>query len=154
MTCDVGDVPSGETRSVTITMLVPADFAGADVTNTATVASDTPDPDPLNNSASFTSTAAASADLSVTKTGDATAIAGEQISWNVIVTNNGPSAAVNAVLTDTLPPGISDVTVTPDVCGPAAGTVTLRPVRHPGRRQRHPAHHRNRRRRRAPPPRS
>ena len=46
---------------------------------------------------------AAPADLSVTKTGPATANAGTVISYTITVTNNGANPATNATLTDTIP---------------------------------------------------
>ena len=47
--------------------------------------------------------AAASADLTVTKSGDETAVVGGTITYNLAVFNGGPDAAVNVVLTDPIP---------------------------------------------------
>ena len=51
----------------------------------------------------------ASADLAVTKTGPATALAGSNITYNLTVANRGPSLTTNAVVADTLPSGVSFV---------------------------------------------
>jgi uncharacterized repeat protein (TIGR01451 family) len=48
---------------------------------------------------------AAPADMSVIKTGPATANAGTVISYPITVTNNGANPAINAALTDTIPAG-------------------------------------------------
>jgi uncharacterized repeat protein (TIGR01451 family) len=48
---------------------------------------------------------AAPADMSVIKTGPATANAGTVISYTITVTNGGPNPAINATLTDTVPAG-------------------------------------------------
>jgi uncharacterized repeat protein (TIGR01451 family) len=49
--------------------------------------------------------AAAAAELSVVKSGPASATAGSVISYTITVTNAGPNAAINAQLTDPLPAG-------------------------------------------------
>jgi uncharacterized repeat protein (TIGR01451 family) len=79
------------------------------LSNTATV---TPpagwtDPDPDNNSSTDTDNLVASADLGVVKTGPATGIAGDLITYTITVSNTGPSSAQNASFTDTLPAGVT-----------------------------------------------
>jgi uncharacterized repeat protein (TIGR01451 family) len=56
---------------------------------------------------------AAAADLSVTKTGPATATPGSVISYTITVTNSGPNPAINATLTDTIPAGTTFSSLTP-----------------------------------------
>ena len=79
------------------------------MTNRARVAAATADPVAANDRDAVTTTIAAAADLSVTKTGPATATAGTAISWTVQATNAGPSDAVSLVVTDTLPAGTTYV---------------------------------------------
>ena len=55
----------------------------------------------------------ASSDLSLTKTGPATVTAAGTISYDVDVANLGPSDATNVAVTDTLPAGVTYVSVTP-----------------------------------------
>jgi uncharacterized repeat protein (TIGR01451 family) len=50
----------------------------------------------------------ASADLSVDKTGPATAQAGGVIEWTITATNGGPSVATDAIADDTLPAGVTN----------------------------------------------
>jgi uncharacterized repeat protein (TIGR01451 family) len=71
--------------------------------NTATATTDSVDPNTANNSDTVTTTITQSADVSVAKTGDATVVAGNDVTYTITVTNNGPSDASNVVLTDTLP---------------------------------------------------
>jgi len=56
-----------------------------------------------------TLTVIAEADLAVTKTGPAAAVAGNTITYTVTLSNNGPDAAPLATLTDALPAGLSFV---------------------------------------------
>ncbi len=58
------------------------------------------------------------ADLSATKTGPATVNAGASISYTVVVSNAGPSAADGASFSDTVPAGITGVNAS---CGSATG---------------------------------
>ncbi|MBX3286265.1 MAG: DUF11 domain-containing protein, partial [Actinobacteria bacterium] len=51
------------------------------------------------------------ADLSVTKSGPASVTAGGAIAYQLAVSNNGPSAASTVSVTDTLPPGVTFVSV-------------------------------------------
>ena len=62
--------------------------------------------------------AAASADLSVTKSGTATAKPGAQFDYQLVWTNNGPDAAANVKMTDTLPASVSFVSASFGPGGP------------------------------------
>ena len=64
-----------------------------------------PEPGSQTTTAPFNSTVATSADLAVTKTGPATAIAGTNVTYTLSVTNNEPSDAQAVSLMDTLPAG-------------------------------------------------
>jgi uncharacterized repeat protein (TIGR01451 family) len=81
--------------------------------------------------AQFTITTPTSADLSVTATGPSSVTAGTSASYTITVTNNGPNAAQNVVLTDSLPTGSNFVSITPAAGNPdsfnftqSGGTVT------------------------------
>lgn len=71
------------------------------------------------------STAASSADIAVTKT-DASdpVVQGNNITYKMVVSNNGPDTASSVTLVDTLPTGVSFVSATPGSCSHATGTVT------------------------------
>ena len=104
VTCPLGDIPNdGSTHSIQIVALIPASFTGS-ITNTATASSPTPDPLPGNNSASFAVSATPSADLSIQKTATTNPlVAGGPVTYQITVTNNGPSAASQVSMTDNLP---------------------------------------------------
>ena len=87
-------------------------------TNTATVSSDSADPNPVNDSSTVVTTVTPSADVEVTKDGPGTISAGSDITYTVTVTNNGPSDAANVSLTDTLPADTTFVSISQD-SGPA-----------------------------------
>jgi uncharacterized repeat protein (TIGR01451 family) len=92
-------------------------------TNTATIsASDQPDPNLGNNSASATETPQ-QADLSVTKSVDnATPGTGTTIHYTIAVNNLGPSAATNVTVQDSLPAGMTFVSATPSQGTYTSGT--------------------------------
>jgi uncharacterized repeat protein (TIGR01451 family) len=107
--CTHASLPVG-TSVFTLKVIVdPTTAAGTVLTNTATVSSSaTSDPNSGNDVATATTTVAASADLSVTKTDTPDPVnAGNQITYTITVTNAGPSNATSVTLTDTLPAGTS-----------------------------------------------
>ena len=111
-------LPSGGT--VTFTVSGTAGASGS-IANTATITAPggTTDPTPGNNSATDTDTIDPSADLSITKNDSATNVtAGATVNYEVVVTNNGPSAADGAVLTD---PAVANLTVTGVTCDSVTG---------------------------------
>jgi uncharacterized repeat protein (TIGR01451 family) len=66
-----------------------------------------------------------SADLSLTKTGSPNpATVGTTLSYRITVTNNGPAAATNVNVTDTLPPGVTFVSSS-TTQGTCNGTTTV-----------------------------
>jgi uncharacterized repeat protein (TIGR01451 family) len=72
----------------------------------------------------MTALGAPDADLAITKTGPATAIPGNAISYTITVTNNGPSDAAAVTVTDVTPTGLSFVSATPSA-GSCSGTSTM-----------------------------
>lgn len=128
LTCNLGNIANGANATVTIS--VTPTQAG-NITNTATVSGNEPDPDPGDNSDTESTTVEgagpASANLSVVKTDNPDpVIVNQQLTYTVTVTNLGPDAATNVVVTDTLPAGATFGSATPDQgsCGEAAGVVT------------------------------
>ncbi len=106
--CAVGDLLPGETASVVVTFDVPADAATGQVTNTAIADSPTPDPDLPARTARATIDVIRNADITVTKTLlTAPVVAGQPVTYQLVVSNAGPSAAVDATITDALPVGTS-----------------------------------------------
>jgi uncharacterized repeat protein (TIGR01451 family)/fimbrial isopeptide formation D2 family protein len=104
--CYLGTVYSGATAVITVVLRVNSDYAGASLVNSAQVSADQRDPVQSNNYSSVTTTVSQSADLAVAKTSLMNpAHAGQEILYQIIVTNTGPSDARNVVITDTLPVG-------------------------------------------------
>lgn len=116
--CTIGDLASGTPAAVTVTIsaTVSPEYDEDDLINAASVDSPTPDPDGTNDSAAAVLPVAASADLSITKTGPTgPTAAGSDIAWTVTVTNGGPSVARTVAVTDTPPAGLTDLTATSSV---------------------------------------
>ena len=109
VTCTLGSLANAGVATIQISVTVNADTPiGTTLVNRADVSSDVADPDNGNNSDNAFTNVGTSADLVVTKT-DAPdpVLAGELLTYDIIVTNNGPSSAVNVVLADTLPALVS-----------------------------------------------
>ena len=116
----------------TVGTLLPGDSATLDLvgtvheegtlTNTATGSSQTPDPNPGNNTGTSSVIVTASADLSIVKTAsvDPAPLNGA-FGYTIIVTNNGPSTAAGAVMSDPLPAGLRDAVTTSAGCVIVAG---------------------------------
>jgi uncharacterized repeat protein (TIGR01451 family) len=101
LNCNLGTMAVGTTKTITIKGTLASDSPASAVTNVATVATDTLDPDLTNNTASASVPMAQAADLQVTKTADpATAPAGSTITYTITAKNNGPSDAVNVYFDD------------------------------------------------------
>ncbi|HYK00647.1 MAG TPA: hypothetical protein VE974_02760 [Thermoanaerobaculia bacterium] len=128
ITCTAATFAAGASATFTLVAHVPGDSgSGTLYTNTATVSSAN-DPNEENN-ASTTSLTVSAVDLAVTKTGDETAIAGQEISYVITLMNSGPDVATTIQLTDVIPAGASFVSLTQDSgpvmsCGETNGVVT------------------------------
>ena len=108
VTGTIGDLAAGGLANLTFVVQTSASTP-SQVTDTATIASDTPDSDPTNNtSTSNPTTVVASADVSiVSETATPTnVLAGQSVTFTIIVANSGPSTATGVTLVDTLPTGL------------------------------------------------
>jgi len=124
-TCNLGTLAAG--ASATIRVNVTANGA-ADVNDTASVSSSTPDPVTSNNSATGHVSFIGGADLSITKTRSPNpVVAGTNLTYTITASNAGPSSATNVVVTDTLPGQISVVSVNPSV-GTCSGGIPGNPA--------------------------
>ncbi|HEY2961587.1 MAG TPA: DUF11 domain-containing protein, partial [Pyrinomonadaceae bacterium] len=130
---DTLSMPSGSSVTYTVNATIQASATGS-LSNTATVAAGggVTDPTPGNNSATDTDTLTASADVSVTKADSPDpVIAGNNITYTITVTNNGPSDAQSLSLSDAVPANTTLVSVTTPSgwsrtdAVPAGGTGTL-----------------------------
>lgn len=112
ISCSIASLAPGSYVFTVTTNVDPTVAAGATISNTATVTSATPDPNTGNESATSTTTVAASADLSVTKVDTPDPVtAGTNITYTITVTNAGPSNAAGVSLTDALPAGTTFVSL-------------------------------------------
>ena len=117
VTCQAGEIVPAAGFQVLIVAQVDSGWAGAIITNTATL---TPgaqtDPNAANNTSSATITVnpgSTAADLKVTKKASAKTVKpGGTLGYTIVVTNQGGSAATSASVTDTLPVGLTPTTAT------------------------------------------
>ena len=110
LTCDLLTIAADESVVVTVDYTIPSSTTASPQTNSATVDSDVDDPDTSNNTATDSDDVATSADLSISKSAPvATAVAGTDLTYTILVSNAGPSDAQNASVADTLPAGTTYV---------------------------------------------
>jgi uncharacterized repeat protein (TIGR01451 family) len=121
VTCPLGEI--NPDNSAVIDVVVTAPEITGTLTNTATVASDTRDLDETNNTSSLDTVVEPASDLSLSKAGPGSVLAGANFTYTLTVENLGPNVAVNVVLTDTLPISVTFVSATAP-CTEADGVVT------------------------------
>jgi uncharacterized repeat protein (TIGR01451 family) len=96
-------VVAAETAVFSIVVNVTPSTTGI-VTNSATAATATTDPNAANNTGTATTTVNAEADLAVTKSDSPDPVfAGNNITYTINFTNNGPSFASSVTVTDAVP---------------------------------------------------
>ncbi|PSL23074.1 putative repeat protein (TIGR01451 family), partial [Chitinophaga ginsengisoli] len=119
----ITSMSNGAVVKYVVTVSVPADHTG-NLSNTATVTTGSRDDVPgNNNSTSGVLTPAPKADIAVVKTTAATAYTpGEEVTYTIVVSNNGPSDAQNVRVQDTAPTG---TTISAWTAAVTSGTVTL-----------------------------
>ncbi len=91
---------------------VEAPVAQSVITNTVTLTMPVGvvDPVPGDNTATDSSTVTRQSDLAVGKTVATSGIAGTPITYTLVISNAGPSAATGALITDTLPTQVINAT--------------------------------------------
>jgi len=122
VTWNLGTLAPGASTTLHVTVHVHPDRTAA-LSTTAIVSSDVTDPNPTNDSATEPPPSRL-ADLSITKSdGVDPVVAGEDLTYTLVVSNDGPSDATNVVVSDPVPAGTFFVSA--DGGGlKAAGTVT------------------------------
>ena len=99
---NIGKLNVGQTVTLNIRTIV--NITNTTILNVATVNSSTYDPKEDNNKANNTTTPNPLADLSVVKlVSKAVSFFGDEITWTIVVTNNGPDIAVDSYAIDKLP---------------------------------------------------
>ncbi len=102
-----GPVPTGQMNTLTFSMTAPS--TGGVIADSATASSATSDPSPSNNSKSVNTTVVEEANLAITKSGPGGVTAGQNVTYTVVVTNNGPQASAGVVVTDPTPANLTFV---------------------------------------------
>ncbi|WP_417749945.1 SdrD B-like domain-containing protein [Rosistilla oblonga] len=103
----LGSLASGASATITLSTDVASSAAGT-ITNTATVTSDGTETNTANNTATEQTVIGRTVDLAVTKQDSVDPVVpGNQMTYTLVVTNNGPSDASGVILTDTLPAGLT-----------------------------------------------
>jgi uncharacterized repeat protein (TIGR01451 family) len=102
-----GTIASGASDTFTLVVSAPSGLAnGAAFNDTASVTANNPDPNTGNNTATVTGIVVdnnPNADVGIGVTGPSSAAEGASVTYNITVTNAGPSGATGVVFTDTLP---------------------------------------------------
>ena len=108
--CDLGELASGASATVEIVVRVAAALVGGELLNTARATSAVVDPNPEDNEASTSTPVFVAADVAIRKAASPEpVVAGEHVTYTLVVSNIGPSTATGVVLSDTLPSGIEYV---------------------------------------------
>ena len=126
VTADLGTLTADGFATVTIT--VQPDATGVpQISDSATITSDTYDPNSNNNTPSPATTVVQPvADLQVGITaGPSPVSAGQDLSYTITATNNGPSSATGVTVTDTIPSGVTFVSATGGVTPDDNGELTF-----------------------------
>ena len=109
VTAAVGNLAVGQTATVTLVTQVSGQFSGT-ITNQAAVQGNETETNSSNNVDDEPTLIRKEVDLTITKTDSADpVVAGGQLTYTLVVTNNGPSGATSVVVTDTLPAALSFV---------------------------------------------
>lgn len=114
VSCTNPNLTAGSNVNFTLTLhIVAGTPSGTFLTNTATVASATFDPNDENNTSSATTlvSGAPSADVAVLKTGPGVIAAGQNIVYSIQVPNTGPDAAASVSMSDPLPGNLTFVSL-------------------------------------------
>jgi uncharacterized repeat protein (TIGR01451 family) len=109
-------IASGNSDTFSVIVFAPASLNnGAPFNDAASVGASSPDPNSANNSATVTGSIVntnTNADLAVTVSGSASASEGNTVTYNITVTNSGPSSAPGVTLIDTLPSNLTYTSAT------------------------------------------
>jgi uncharacterized repeat protein (TIGR01451 family) len=127
ITCTGGTLLPNATAVIKLLVKIDPCLAPGIYNNTVTATSMSFDPTPANATVVDPVTVVARPDLAITKTAAATVIAGNTLTYTIEATNNGPSCALDVMITDPLPPNTVLVSAVPsaggvlDASSPAVG---------------------------------
>jgi uncharacterized repeat protein (TIGR01451 family) len=113
--CNTFQLSAGGSKTVGIAFLVPQTATcGSEISNQATVATATTDPNPSNNASSVVKTTVTCPQptFTISKTdGKAAAAPGETLTYTITVTNTSSVNATDVKVEDTLPPGVTVISI-------------------------------------------
>ncbi|MBC9910439.1 gliding motility-associated C-terminal domain-containing protein [Chitinophaga varians] len=119
------NLSAGSSIVYTLTLNIPANFTGPLVnTATATIPAGYTNINPSRNTATDTDDADPRYNITVSKSGPAQAVAGDSITYQLQLTNSGPSDLSNATVADVLPTAIQNASWTVAVQGNATASQT------------------------------
>ncbi len=115
---DVGNMSVGASKTITLVVTTNPGFAGT-LTNRARVTGVEEEVAPGNNAEDETTLMQPSVDLRLTKSDQPDPVTpGNDVTYTLVVTNDGPSVAQGIQVTDTLPAGVTFRSATPGYTGP------------------------------------
>ena len=121
--CTVAALNVGAMQTFDVVVAVPSSQTAGTVNNSATVTANETDSATGNNSDDEDTTVITQTDLSITKADSPDpVVAGNDLTYTMTVTNNGPSNSTGGTVTDVLPAGLTFSSSSD--CTEAAGTVT------------------------------
>ena len=129
VTCQIGALPTAQTRTYSFVYSTGSaqNCAAGTVTNVANVTSTSTDPNTANNQSTVTTQitcpSSTGKDVQIAKTGPSVVTRGENFTYTLTVTNNGPATATGVVVTDVLPSGLTFVSTSAE-CQNLNGIVT------------------------------
>jgi uncharacterized repeat protein (TIGR01451 family)/fimbrial isopeptide formation D2 family protein len=122
--CALGLAAEAFDQTYEVTVKVDPSTETAPLSNTATVASDTGDPEEGNNESTFGPDPSPLADVWIEKgVDDETILRKEEATFTMVVGNDGPSTARDVELKDVLPAGLEFVSTEEPPCSQAGGPV-------------------------------
>lgn len=106
VTCALPPLAALATAEVAIEVVAP--YVVGEIGNSAVVTGSVPDVDAANNVAGDATWVSAEADLALAKTaGPSIVLAGDLLTYTLVITNRGPDRAGGVTLSDELPPGLT-----------------------------------------------
>ena len=112
VSADLGSLAVGDTATITIVVDVLSG-AGDTLTNVATVTANEDDIDPTNDTDDEVTVVRGVFDLEILKTDSKDpVVAGEELTYTLLITNNGPSDATDVIVIDDLPDEVTYISST------------------------------------------
>ena len=110
--CSFPSLPARQSRSIATVFSVASALAPGPLMLTARAVATERDPELANNSATATVSVTRLADLAITSTAPTTVEAGQDLTYAIRVTNQGPSSTTSVQVQHPTPPGLTLVSVT------------------------------------------